>query len=95
MATKSKEIIGRYDLPNGAIVSIQEGEAADYASMRAGQLSALAHVMVGEGFELWGEEIQTNVKWLASTLAGELASLISIVDADARADENARRKGSK
>jgi hypothetical protein len=95
MATKSKEIIGRYDLPNGAIVSIQEGEAIDYASMRARQLSALTHVMGGEGFELWNEEIQSNVKWLASTLSGELASLISIIDADARANKNARRKGSK
>jgi hypothetical protein len=84
MSAISKEIIGSYILPNGATVSIEAGEAIEYANMRSVQLSALSHIIISEDFSQYNDDIKSNIHWLVCTLAEELESLIPIVHTDAK-----------
>lgn len=79
-----KEIVGKYNLENGAIVSIPAGGAQDFAQMRATQLSALSSMMQVEAFEHFSSEIKSNIHWLASTLSDEIQALIPIVISDVK-----------
>lgn len=50
-------------------------DARDQLCMRAAQLSALMHVLVGQGqehFQSLSDEIQGNILWLVSSLADEI-----------------------
>jgi hypothetical protein len=52
-----------------------EVDPHDQLSMRAAQLSALLHTLLGEGHEHFqglNKELQNNVLWLASSLADEI-----------------------
>lgn len=85
------ETIGSYKISNGAVISIETGEAANYAGMRAAQMRALAHIVNGEDFGDWSDEIQTNARWLLTTLAEEMAGLVPIIDKDAEQGTIARQ----
>lgn len=83
----SEQIIGSYEIDNGAIVSIKAGCAGDYADMIASQLKALAHVVNGYDFdENWCAEIRSNVRWLLTNLTQEMAGLVSVLGNDAVRD---------
>lgn len=77
------EIIGSYELDNGATVSIKAGHAGDYADMRAAQLKALTYAANSPGFGDWCGEIKSNVRWLITSIAAEIVDLLPIVSADA------------
>lgn len=82
-----EQIIGSYEIDNGAIVSIKAGCAGDYADMIASQLKALAHVVNGYDFdESWCAEIRSNVRWLLTNLTQEMAGLVSVLGDDAARD---------
>lgn len=79
------QFIGNYQTDEGCHISIERGSAADYASMRAGQLHGLLTLLYGAGgdsFREYSDTVQENVLWLAANLAGELEHLIPIIDAD-------------
>jgi hypothetical protein len=89
------EIIGSYSVFSGVQISIEKGTAVDYASMLAGQLSALLQTRtLARDCEhsIVGEDTEINSHWLACNLADELEHLIKIVDADAQ-DKALRLKG--
>jgi hypothetical protein len=83
------EFVGSFKSFNGGHVFIEKGNAQDYASMRASQLSALIQLQWlvneahGAGGSTLGKGANSDVLWLASSLAEELVFLIDLVDADA------------
>lgn len=64
--------------PGVEIVISREG-VADYLEMRASQLSALNHLLMSGDFEGWEDNIKSDAKWLAASLASEVAKLASVV----------------
>lgn len=99
MKDKNK-ILGTVNLGNSGInlVVTNEGEAVDYCSMRAAQLSALTSIISGEGYEsfkLFNENVQDNVLWLINELANEVKQLLPIVCLEEKTRTEAHFKSSK
>lgn len=56
--------------------SLIAGDMPDHLSMRAAQLAALTAAMSQGAFSNMSNDIQANLQWLASSLAGEVSTLI-------------------
>jgi hypothetical protein len=56
-----------------------EIDAHDRLAMRTAHLSALLHIIMGEGcdhFQNLGEQLQNDALWLASSLADEIDEIV-------------------
>jgi hypothetical protein len=57
-------------------VSLIAGGMPDHLSMRAAQLAALTTAMSAGAFSNMSDDIQGNLRWLASSLAEEVSTLV-------------------
>lgn len=82
MAAKN-EILGTVAMnSDGVNLVITGGGTYDHCAMRAAQLSALTHIISGEGFdnfELYSNTVKDNVMWLVNSLACEVEALLPIL----------------
>jgi hypothetical protein len=82
----ASEFIDSYDIFSMAQLSVRQGDARSYASMRAAQLSSLLFLTYGGGGEFFhdcSQETKDNVLWLAAGLSQEMEHLIPIACAEA------------
>lgn len=85
---ESVEILGQYETIFGSIVQIPLGEAANYAGVRAEQLSALLQLMIPPEFqEDFTPKFRNSMTILAMSFAKEIEDLLAMVDQEARLDE--------
>lgn len=76
----------KYGMYNGGRHEIEVFDLVDYANMRSCQLSALLKVIFLANdceHSMMGEVNQTNVNWLATTLADELEKITSLLGDEA------------
>ncbi|SDH05483.1 MULTISPECIES: hypothetical protein [unclassified Duganella] len=63
----------------GVEIVIAKESLTDYLEARAAQLAALNHLLMSGDFEGWDENIKSDAKWLAASLATEVSKLASVV----------------
>jgi len=63
----------------GVDVVVAKESLGDYLESRAAQLAALNHLLTSGDFEGWDGTIKSDAKWLAASLASEVAKLASVV----------------
>ncbi|MGO4379720.1 hypothetical protein AB4Z19_15700 [Pseudoduganella sp. RAF19] len=63
----------------GVDIVVAKESIGDYLETRAAQLAALNHLLMSGDFEGWDENIKSDAKWLAASLASEVAKLASVV----------------
>ncbi len=81
-----KGFIGAIPTPYGKL-SVNRGDATNCASMHAAQLSSLLLLIQSddcEAFHTCSKQAQTNLLWLAVTMAEKLESLLPLIAADER-----------
>lgn len=90
-SARGVKFIGTLTVPYGSL-SIDAGEAQEYAQMRADQLGCLLALMQGGAsgsFNQLSSSAQGTLLWLAQQMADELGAVVRMVDADARTGRSA------
>lgn len=89
----SIEMLGAITTIYGAQVHIPMGQALNYAGVKAEQLRHLLQMMIGPDFNERDDKQREAITIMAFSMAEELDSLISMVDADAALEIAAEKGG--